>query len=123
LHKIEALVGHELERVTYSAIDNVECNHMDTAKKYNKKIKTKMYDPEEEEAEKKGLKPEFKGEKKNPLPKRTVKTVDRPAKPKFEGKREEKREPNPDSRNSSRRDDKKSGRSDKKSENRKFGRR
>ena len=67
LHKIEALVGHELERVTYSAIDNVECNHMDTSKKYNKKIKTKQYDPNEEEAVKEGKKPEFKGEKKNPI--------------------------------------------------------
>ena len=67
LHKIEALVGHELERVTYSAIDNVECNHMDTTKKYNKKIKTKQYDPNEEEAVKEGKKPEFKGEKKNPI--------------------------------------------------------
>lgn len=119
LHKIEALVGHQLERVTYSPIENVECNHMDTAKKYNKKIKTKMYDPDEEAAEKTGAKPEFTGEKKNPLPKRPVKQGDRKAKPKFEGKKEEKREPRPDSRNSARRDEKKTGRS----EHRKSGKR
>ncbi len=119
LHKIEALVGHELERVTYSPIENVECNHMDTAKKYNKKIKTKMYDPEEEEDKKNGVKPEFTGEKKNPVVKKPTKNADRPSKPKFEGKREEKREARPDSRNSARRDDKKTGRN----ENRKFGKR
>ena len=86
LHKIEALVGHELERVTYSAIDNVECNHMDTSKKYNKKIKTKQYDPNEEEAVKEGKKPEFKGEKKNPIKPKAKST----GTGKFENKREAK---------------------------------
>lgn len=86
LHKIEALVGHELERVTYSAIDNVECNHMDTTKKYNKKIKTKQYDPNEEEAVKEGKKPEFKGEKKNPIKPKAKST----GTGKFENKREAK---------------------------------
>lgn len=86
LHKIEALVGHELERVTYSAIDNVECNHMDTSKKYNKKIKTKQYDPNEEEAVKEGKKPEFKGEKKNPIKPKAKST----GTGKFDNKREAK---------------------------------